>query len=257
MSKYIVNSDSYFCMGSTHKICEDYAISGLTPRSYVILSDGCSSAKHTDVGSRILCHLTEKILVKENIFNPDVFIKNILKSMESALNLLGMQTNNFYGTLVLAYEENDMVKVVIFGDGSVITVDREGHVMLHNVLFNTNAPDYLAYHLDEKFKKAYQMTNTIKSINQYEYELFKPIVMKFPMSNFETIAIASDGLNSFIPKGKLSDVEIARKFVSFKNFNGEYVKRRAAKAIKEIEKEGLVHFDDLSIGSIHIKQSGD
>ena len=56
-----MNTGSFFTIGSTHLVCEDYALHG---KDYVILSDGCSNGGgpriHTDWGSRILCKAAEE-----------------------------------------------------------------------------------------------------------------------------------------------------------------------------------------------------
>ena len=60
-----MHADSFFAIGSTHKINQDYAWGGMpnthwseysmsAPRAIAIVSDGCSSSKDTDFGSRLL-----------------------------------------------------------------------------------------------------------------------------------------------------------------------------------------------------------
>jgi len=52
-----MNADSYFEIGSTHLVCQDYALSGLyKDMCYGIVSDGCSSAENSEIGAQILCH---------------------------------------------------------------------------------------------------------------------------------------------------------------------------------------------------------
>jgi len=50
---YLMIADHHFCIGKTHKVCEDYATSGITEDgvTYAIASDGCSSSKDTDFGA--------------------------------------------------------------------------------------------------------------------------------------------------------------------------------------------------------------
>ena len=57
-----IHIDHLLKKGKTHKICEDYIISGYNPAPYIILSDGCSSSKNTDVGARVLCHVAKQYL---------------------------------------------------------------------------------------------------------------------------------------------------------------------------------------------------
>ena len=69
-----MNADSAFRMGSTHAVCQDYAVASAwtaaahtdgaapPPRPYIILSDGCSSTPDTDVGARLLVKAAEPLL---------------------------------------------------------------------------------------------------------------------------------------------------------------------------------------------------
>src|ERR1043166_7427722 len=70
-----VNADSVFRIGSTHAVCQDYAVAGdctaaisradgaCAPRGpYAILSDGCSSSPDTDTGARLLVKAAERLL---------------------------------------------------------------------------------------------------------------------------------------------------------------------------------------------------
>ena len=46
-----MNSDSVFVKGYGHEVCEDYAYN---TGDKVVISDGCSSADNTDIGSRLI-----------------------------------------------------------------------------------------------------------------------------------------------------------------------------------------------------------
>lgn len=50
-----MNSDSLFVIGSDHDICQDYvAHHNNGVKSYIVLADGCSGSKDSDVGARVL-----------------------------------------------------------------------------------------------------------------------------------------------------------------------------------------------------------
>jgi len=59
--------DSFFFIGDSHEICEDYAVSGIHHLNeaetnivpYGIVGDGCSAAKNVDFGSRFLVKAAE------------------------------------------------------------------------------------------------------------------------------------------------------------------------------------------------------
>ena len=54
--------DTFSKIGKTHKICEDYILSGTKPFPYIIISDGCSSSEGTDMGARLLCFLAQQYI---------------------------------------------------------------------------------------------------------------------------------------------------------------------------------------------------
>jgi hypothetical protein len=84
------------------------------------------------------------------------------------------------------------------------------------------------------------------------------IEVKFPFSEFHTVIISSDGLGSFLmssPKDSSKKIKLEPMwlmedhFSAFKNTTGEFLKRRCNKAIRKFEKNGVVHFDDFSMGA--------
>ncbi len=55
-----MNTDCFYSIGHSHKVCEDYALSGTIgdTLAYAVVCDGCSSSKQVDVGARLLAHNT-------------------------------------------------------------------------------------------------------------------------------------------------------------------------------------------------------
>lgn len=72
-----MKTDSCYFIGKDHRICEDYAISGVKNNiAYAIVSDGCSASLDVDFGSRVLAlsaretlqTLTEDVIEDVNLF---------------------------------------------------------------------------------------------------------------------------------------------------------------------------------------------
>ena len=61
-----MNANCAINIGSTHALCQDYALAR-NDGPYVILSDGCSSSPDTDVGSRLLVKASEKIFKERRV----------------------------------------------------------------------------------------------------------------------------------------------------------------------------------------------
>ena len=85
------NADSYFCIGSTHDVCQDYAISS-PDRLRAIISDGCSSAPDTDFGSRLLVKAKER-----NFYEND---DSIILSARNSADAIGLHDITLTATLL-------------------------------------------------------------------------------------------------------------------------------------------------------------
>ena len=54
---------------------------------------------------------------------------------------------------------------------------------------------------------------------------------------------------------RVPDVEIIKELVGFKNYQGQFVKRRAKAFHRFADKNNLSHQDDLSVATIHIGEA--
>src|SRR5690348_10028206 len=56
-----MHADSFFRMGASHAVCQDYASAGQVDGvAYAILSDGCSGSPATDFGARFFVRAAEQ-----------------------------------------------------------------------------------------------------------------------------------------------------------------------------------------------------
>ena len=84
--------DSHFVKGSSHLVCQDYSSSGFTFNGipYIIISDGCSTAKDSDVGARLLVRATEQAIntlsILDSLDEPQVV--KIIEGIVGGLNKL-------------------------------------------------------------------------------------------------------------------------------------------------------------------------
>jgi hypothetical protein len=79
-----------------------------------------------------------------------------------------------------------------------------------------------------------------------------PLFYHFPVEEYSTVIIASDGFSSFTGgAGLLPSADIIGEFTAFKNYAGEFVKRRAKRAVSTYEKQSVINTDDLSLAAIY------
>uniref|UniRef100_A0A6M3LF00 PPM-type phosphatase domain-containing protein n=1 Tax=viral metagenome TaxID=1070528 RepID=A0A6M3LF00_9ZZZZ len=273
-----MHTDHFLEIGRGHKICEDYIISGTNPTPYVILADGCSSSKEVDIGARILCLIAKKYLT---IINNSPIEKKILLSyhyikqwiaFKSAkyIREFSLQNSSLDSTLILLFVDNNTVHVFMYGDGIIMAVGNNDDMWCKEVKFLKNAPHYLSYLLNEDRETAFlKIKENDISITSYESDYpgklerhfdirtehsILHFIFPIDMLDLRAIFISSDGLSSFrsLMGVELPSRQMLKHFLSFKNFKGEFIKRRSKKAIKEINKSHeMFNFDDISIGGIY------
>ena len=259
-----MNTDTFLEMGSNHTICEDYIINGKDPIPYIIISDGCSSSKHTDIGSMIICHLAKQYLKFKTEFpiNYKKLGMWIIHNAESVIKQLGLSISCLDATLIVSYEHDNKIYNHFYGDGCLV-VQAQSDIIIHDIEYSKNAPYYLSYQIDDSSCKKYDCLNIDKTFHttykdgtnskQVEpYHKETTIIVYLPV---HAILIASDGLQSFIKKeaGKLTQhlthMDIIEPFIQFKSIKGEFLKRRLNKQMKAYTNENIHHFDDLSVGA--------
>lgn len=276
----MINTDTFLKIGDQHKICEDYVIAGVTkqgnpPLQYIILSDGCSKSERTEMGARILCYMAQQYL-KFN-FHTYPFIPDykkmglwVIHNSEMVARNMGLNRDCLDATLLVSWVDWDFPdsptsNIYIYGDGYVATRWQTGVDVTQIDFRPDNAPYYLSYELDPLRKKAYHdlKVSKIRTIidatggkkeEQYAYDA--PITHLTNLNFDYTVLLASDGFGSFYrddgpsqPPILLTPDSIAPGFINFKGKKGSFLQRRASKELKQLNKNGIFHFDDLSIGA--------
>ncbi|KKK85109.1 hypothetical protein LCGC14_2776610, partial [marine sediment metagenome] len=170
--------DHFMEIGSSHKVCEDYILSGMDPVPHVILADGCSSSENTDVGARLLCYVAKQYLnvhLKAGIdLNWETAGRVIIHETEEIAWNMGLNANALDATLIMAWVEDNFIRVFMYGDGHIIFMRKtdveECSVYHQETNFRSNAPYYLSYSLDSEKRKQYEDLFGIKdgkNITQY------------------------------------------------------------------------------------------
>lgn len=260
-----MNTDHFLKIGKLHKVCEDYILSGLVPFPYVVLSDGCSSSKDTDIGARILCHLARSRLRE---INRNGFIKDLVFDAKDIIDNMQIDLSCLDATLLIATKD----EIHMWGDGVIIFIMESGIIRICHIEYESGAPYYPIYYEDYFKADLYseKFGDKKKTVSQYTYypEIRKwffdgkyapPYSFKYYVAMdtryMKCVLISSDGMNSFISNsGENCQIQdAAKEFSSFKNNIGEFIQRRSIKAVKEFEKNNFFHTDDLSIGGIWLE----
>ena len=195
--------DSFFAKGFSHFVCEDYVIHGTAPIPYIVLSDGCSTSPNTDVGARILAHKVSGTIGE----NPTARIQDTIAEAQKTVLGLGLPEQSLDVTLIIATIRDGGASVHFWGDGFCF-YRRDGMDFMRRIYFQPNMPSYLSYTLCEGTWREYTKFQPMQIIEEYvngelvdsrECEAPRSFhSLQVPLDGLECLAIASDGVESFV-----------------------------------------------------------
>ena len=231
------NSDHIFRMGSSHKVCEDYAESSGSTLSanscHAVLSDGCSLCldsegrpipARTDFGSRILT-LAARQQFSVNVgtgypFGDRSSLTRIAWQAGSVCEKTRLNLNSLSATLLFCYVDGDSIRWFMVGDGVIAWRLRKSKVWhVDSVNFESGSPYYLRYELNENDRNRW-FAESSKGIFSTKYGLHSDFAIEstwrvehgqtpefipcirgwMPIERCDMVAMFSDGIGSFVKK---------------------------------------------------------
>jgi len=261
--------DFYRATGDSHQFCEDYICSS---DNGVFLSDGCSSAKNSEIGSKILALTARKYFYGydvESIYSIDDMLNRIIINSEKIIHDLDVNIEALFATLITLMHRGKTLTLSISGDGVATLVKNDGTIEIYDIEFSANAPRYLAYRLSSEFRDKF---DNIK----YNPCIYRKIIIKdgkeitteilpsyfkndnktfcIDIEDVKTCVIFSDGVKSFLSSSgnNIPMLDIVLDLIKFKNTNQGFVQRRVSRFLREKAKAGISHNDDLSVAAIHL-----
>lgn len=165
--------------------CQDYGKEG---DGCAVICDGCSEGKHSEVGAKLFCHMTQ---------NSDFSIDFIFRRMMDVTSRKLADLRNFLSFTILQLTESaDDFIVNYCGDGYIILQDHNGNITFEE-LSDGEYPKYYIYNF----------------INKEHLKHYKGGVefseRTFSKEDYAKVGIASDGLR-FILK---ADEELKQEFI--------------------------------------------
>lgn len=267
-----MHADRYFCIGTTHPICQDYAIANnASGKTAVYLADGCSSSPATDFGARFLT-----LAAMRHERGAVGWDKATITAASWMANAAQLPLRCLDATLLGIEKFAPAPVAFAYGDGVIATRERDtGVIHYHHIECVEGAPDYLNYLLNAERRGVYEAhmadfkdggvaAKTVTTyhdgavVDCYEIPLFEPFVVPI-MEYVDLVAIMSDGAASFqkleggstvsIPLG-----EVVQHVMDVKNTTGDFVVRRVRNGFlnRHCRKEGWTHYDDFAVGMIYI-----
>ena len=284
-----MNTDSYFEIGNTHTVCQDYALTGKINEhlSYAIVADGCSASPDVDVGARLVAHSAKEYLqtaYKEHTKLPvikasELAVPIIVTATRHARDLL-LPSPSLDSTLLIALSDGKRAICCVYGDGGFIVKHKTSsvsHVIFHqDIEFSSGAPYYLSYLLSPARYHSYcqqfegeavlqrQCIRDGKSVTSSithritDFDKLYDEAMFDEDWDLEWVALVSDGVKTYEKKQedgsseKISTETTIEDFINYKSCTGKFVERRMKRMRKDCEKNGITHYDDISIAAIYM-----
>lgn len=282
-----MNTNAYYEIGSSHRVCEDYALSGTyKDMAYAIISDGCSASDDTDIGARLLStiakgvikYLRDRELIGTKDFN-SIFRELVVRKCLEVKQSLGLPIDAFDATLLISTVYKDKIISLGWGDGYFIFVTKDNVKIIYDIHYSMGAPYYLSYEMSPSKKKAYEDTygnsiitvkNSIiatdgsvtETINNPTGGLYSESLYKEAhVPSIKFVILSSDGIGTYqddpkfpkedgAEKKTYSAIEIIPDIAAYKNTAGEFVIRRMQRIKSDMDKNHIVHIDDVSCSSI-------
>lgn len=257
-----MNANNIYILGSEHSVCEDYSLSGIKDNvAYAVVCDGCSASIDVDLGARILALSSREALFYFSRFGTRfdslAFGTYCIDGADECLdNFPLVNRHSLDCTLLIAWVKDKKLTAYLYGDGVIIHRHKNG-VDYNHVTISSGAPDYLSYFLDLSRKSEYdKIENNEKIIenNSGKNVLipFVPVVWEGDVEEGDIISVISDGINSF-SKADSTPIDwkdLIDEFTLYKNFSGDFVMRRIMAFKRKCLKEGITHYDDISVASV-------
>jgi Protein phosphatase 2C len=267
-----VNADAMFVIGATHAVCQDYVVAG-NNSPYVVLSDGCSSSPGTDIGARLMVKAAESALRSE---------RSVIKLHHTAARValgwaraIGLTVQAVDATLLTLHFLDGELSAGCSGDGVVVLETPDRGLDVYSISYPSGYPIYPTYlYQPERLDAlvAYGVTREVRHYisdsNDEELRLVDTLVsdsltevFTLRATDYKYAALVSDGLHSFFHKQKtptskniesIAMTQVVRELLCFKSIAGAFVARRLKSFMKDCQKRGWEHADDLSIGVVHL-----
>lgn len=280
------HTDHYFHIGSAHygsgKPCQDYSLSGANELiACAIVSDGCSTGRHTDVGSRVLTLSTLQAIrdhAKASGGALDTAIVSITSRQQQILStarlMLGLERIDMLATCAYVYLTGQGGFTHVQGDGVVGFKYRDGHIRMVRYEWAQNTPFYPSYgdgdldkfigthggNLDALRLSGFSVIRNVDGIyteeNSKEFTLregLEGIVIHIPRDELEQIDFVTTFSDGVTQIDGVDWKDAVSAFLSFKNTAGDFAKRRMIRGIKDMQQIGRGPIDDISYAVVRIE----
>jgi hypothetical protein len=224
-----MNSDSAFCIGRSHRICQDYSVaggngsfdggekkSGKSSEPYVIVADGCSSSPDTDVGARLLVRSAARVLRapgKRSAASLREHYEGAARLALAQATLLDLNPQCVDATLLTVNVHAGEFIAACYGDGVIALQARcGGYLDVYSISFSDGYPLYPSYAEQPERRRFFEsLSSNVKEVVHYRMlSSDRSILLKESHTStdpleifagkaeeYEYVAVMTDGIRSF------------------------------------------------------------
>ena len=273
-----MNAGSYYSIGKSHTVCQDYARAGQAWNrdAFAALSDGCSSSPDSDVGARLLVlQAADNLKASHTLPVAKPWGEVALGAVRLIEPVLPEEVCD--ATLLIAQAGETALRVEAFGDGVIAVRLRSGATLVYDIDFG-NAPAYLTYFLDASRLRGYLAAGCGKRVvrlyidGQLDQTLETQVgveesdqdsmgwrgfqfLLEFNSKDAEAVFLFSDGVHSFQHTETFEPIpmlDVVNRLMDIKSYTGAFVERRCKFfEHREVPKLKWQHTDDFSMAGIH------
>jgi len=258
-----MHADCAFTIGSTHKVCQDYALSGTSHAGpFAIVSDGCSGSPDTDIGARLLAKVGEAA-IRVGIPLKSRYLRGHCEELYRLVfgRVLDVARPHAFDATLLAVffsPPDAQVAVAIAGDGAAAYRGAHGELRGVRVRAADNLPPYLSYGWSAARDEAHRAASVPREVIQAADESGIPLGHLDPYwlypADAEVVAIFSDGVESFhdAEGAQVDPRQVVQELMAFKTYPGAFVQRRVQAFLRECTARGWTHHDDLAMAAVYL-----
>ena len=253
------HADCAFHIGAQHLrtgvCCQDYAVANAVgDRAWAVVSDGCSTGGRTDVGARLTGLAAARALRVGYSLRPMDYMFHA-----SEFDLV---ESDFFATCLTAAVSSDKADLCIKGDG-VMAVQTDEGLYITRIDWAQNMPCYPSYVVGGyKTFTAAQGGHDALACHVYETRPNVSSLEHIPVSDavdgyslswrrpFKAVAVFSDGVTQV---DGVPWKQVVRDLMSFKSIEGDFVKRRLNRFLRDAEKVGRGPIDDIAMAAIVVE----
>ena len=274
-----MGADYYFRMGSTHSICQDYALAGESNGiTYAVLSDGCSGkpkpeqpgSPYTDCGARFLVLSTLRNLGA--VADGQQPLTKIIADADAMRRQISLPSDSLDATLLMVTEKNGILYLTMTGDGAFVLRKRNGSIEYMRREFEKGMPAYLNYQIKTSALEDYllnartyteyygtkttdgykEISEIIENSSVYT-SYFQAIILR---EEVDLVLLFSDGIQSFVDSKTNQPVpfeQVLDVVLDIPRMKGQFITRSCNYLLKTYcAEKGWVHHDDFSCAGIYI-----